>query len=445
MDTDKQKKKTKGIWGRRLLVAAGLLLLAIVLLALSLPLIIPHIPLPEIDFDASPYLKGKAAELVSSRKVTARLDISRIEGWRFRIRAEGQMLDWPFTATATARLGFVNAQSSFAVELTGTPVKLVGDFEWKASDDWRFAMLVPDARLSSDDALLGHLISRFNMPAVSDLNCSGTFALSADGECTPKRPVPAWSMQCSLADVNASMNAGEKKRPVKVNNLRVRFGANGLADRREISPMFPRADSIEAAGIVLTNAFASIRATDRAYLVTEAGAGCAGGELKLYSLFLDKERLSAGATIYADNVDAGEVLARVAGFKGEATGRLHGKLPFYIKDGKSLWFNNAYLFSTPGETGKVRIADARPMLEHLAMGGVPEGERDNLAMALANLDYSVLSIQLRHGESHDDSLLALKLEGSATRGGATVPVNLNVNFRGDLDRLINTGMKYSRR
>ena len=90
----------KGKWARRLIITAAVLLLVVIALALSVPLIVLYAPLPEIDFDASPYLKGKAAQLVQSRRIKARLDVSRGEGGSFCIRAEGLMLDWPFTATA---------------------------------------------------------------------------------------------------------------------------------------------------------------------------------------------------------------------------------------------------------------------------------------------------------------------------------------------------------
>ena len=435
----------KGRWTRRLLVAAGALLLALFALALSIPLLVLCVPLPEIDFDASPYLGEAAAGLVRSRRVTVRLDVGRDDGSGFRIRAGGRLLDWPFTATARVGLGFTGARGSFSAELTGTALRLVGAFEARSTENWSFAALVPEARLSSDDDVLGRVLSRLDMPAVTNLACSGAFSLSVGGECTPKRPVPAWSAQGSISGVDASMGIGEKSRPLKVSNLSLRFGARGLADRTEISPMFPRASAIEAAGVVLTNVFASILATDRAWLVTEAGAGCAGGELRLYSLFLDPARLTAGATIYADDVDAGEVLARVSGFKGEATGRLHGKLPFYLKDGKELHFRDAYLFSTPGETGHLRVADARPILDNLSRGGVPEDVRDNLSKALANLDYTMLRVQLRRTEGDEGHSLGIRLEGTASHGGKTVPVNLNVTFRGELDRLVDTGMKFSRR
>ena len=110
-----------------------------------------------------------------------------------------------------------------------------------------------------------------------------------------------------------------------------------------------------------------------------------------------------------------------------------------------LRFRDAYLFSTPGETGNVRIADASPILDNLALGGVPEDTRANLAKALCNLDYKVLRVVLRRDEDGGDSSLSLMLRGSATSGETTVPVNLDVTFRGDLDQLLDTGMKFTKR
>ena len=123
----------------------------------------------------------------------------------------------------------------------------------------------------------------------------------------------------------------------------------------------------------------------------------------------------------------GEVLAHVSGFRGEATGRLHGKMPFFLKDGRELRFRDAYLFSTPGETGRVRVSDPGPILDSLALGGVPEDTRDNLAKALGNLDYTVLRVVLRRGEKGAFAL-SLMLRGSATCGKTTVPVNFDVSL-----------------
>ena len=441
--------KGPGKWVRRLAKAAAFAALAIVLLAVSavvaFPYILPHIPIPPLEFDLSPHLKGKAAQLFASKKATADVTIrrGRPDGWN--VRAEGRLLDWSYVATAKVRFEWFQAKGRLSVELDGTDWRLDADFDASSPKDWSFLATIPETRFAHDDALLGVILPRFGTEAVSNLVCSGTFSLEADGSSTAKRPVPSWSARANVKGVDAALEKPDGSRTVEAKGLRVRLGASGIADHTDIAPMFPRIDSVTAAGIVLSNVFASVRATERSYLVTEAGADCCGGELRMYSLFLDPEKLNAGATVFADNVDAGEVLARVSGFRGEATGRLHGKLPFFLKDGKTLRLRNAYLFSKPGETGNVRVEDAKPILDNLALGGVPDDTRDNLSNALSNLDYKVLKVELRRGDDGADSALALKIEGTATRGKTTVPVVLDVTFHGDIDQLVNTGMNISRR
>jgi len=439
-ETDAPRKRRR--LAVRLLVAAACAVVFLAVLLLSVPFIVTHIPLPELVFDMSEALADVPASMVTNKNVTATVTITRDVPDGFRVRARGMLLDWHYSARAHIRFGFVRADGEAVLTLDGTDWRASGNFGGTSAKDWRFSASIRETEVSHDEVLLGDLLRRVAPQVASNLVFKGRFSLDADGECTPLLPVPAWSASGSLKDVDASFAAGDKT--IDVHNMRMRFGAKGLADRMEIAPLFPRADSVAAAGVVLSNAFANVRATERSYLVTEAGADCCGGELRLYSLFLDPERLSAGAAIFVDGVDAGKVLSHVSGFNGEASGRLHGKLPFFLKDGKEIHFRNAYLFSTPGETGKVMVSDAGPILDNLEAGGLPKSERDNLARVLANLDYSVLRVELEREEDGGLSL-ALKLEGTASEGSTTVPVNLNVTFRGDLDKLIKTGMDISRR
>ena len=92
----------------------------------------------------------------------------------------------------------------------------------------------------------------------------------------------------------------------------------------------------------------------------------------------------------------------------------------------------------------MRIDDPTPLLDNLAIGGLPEEMRDNLAKALSDLDYKVLKFELSRGDGRETSTLAVKLEGSATCGKTTVPVNLDLAFHGDFDELLNLGLKFGR-
>ena len=416
---DATAKKPRRLW-RWLLWTAIVGTVAIVVFVLSIPFLLTHIPIPTLEFDLSPYLKGKATEFVTCKKATANVKIKRDRTDGFRIQAKGKLLDWPYSASAHVRFGFIRADGNLALMLDETDWKAYVDFGARAARNWHFTANIPETHVTQGDAILSSILSKAMPPAISNLVFSGKFRLDAGGDCTPKR------------------------KPASIDGLKVRFGADGIADHRDIAPLFPRANSVEFAGFTLSNVFASVRATEKSYLVTEAGADCCGGALKLYSLFLDPKSLNLGATIFIDGVDAGEVLSCISAFHGKASGRLHGKLPFFLKDGKTIRFKDAHLFSTPGETGNMRIVDAQPIIENLALAGVPEPERANLSKVLADLEYSVLKVELKRGKDGEDSSLGFKIEGSATRGNTTVPVNLDVTFRGDIDQLINTGMKLRR-
>ena len=443
-----EREKARKPLARRILKWVAWTFLAFFVLVaafiLLLPVIIPHIPIPRREYDLSANLTGTAAELVSNKTVTADVKIDRVQTGGFMVKAKGRILDWPYTASMRLHLGWICADGSFAVSLDDTDWKVTGSFGWESSTDWHLDASLGERSISQQDPVIADILSRLQSPALSNLVFSGTVSLDVSSQMSEQRPVPSWKARGALGNVDLSFGT-DSGQGVDVKNLRVRFGADGISSHTDIAPMFPRADSIEAAGITLTNVYASLRATERAYLVTEAGAGCCGGEIKLYSLFLDPERLSAGAAIFADGIDAGQVLSRISGFSGDASGTLHGKLNFFLRNGSDLRINSAYLFSKPGETGKMRITEATPVMDNLARSGVSKGDRENLAKALSNLDYSVLKIEFRRNEDGDGVFMPIMIQGTSTFGETTVPVTLNVNLAGDFDKLINTGIKLSRR
>ena len=322
-------------------VAAVAALLVILPIVIFTPFLIDRIPVPAIEFDMSPYLDGTAAELVSNKCATAHVELRHGSPDGRLVLANGTILGWSYIASSHVHFGFFRADGEAEMSICGTEWKAYADFGASSARNWRFNARLPETRFTQDDAVLASFISRIMPPSVSNLVFSGKIKIDADGDCTPSRPVSAWKVRGKLSDVNVSLDT--EWGPAKINGLRFHFGAEGIADHCDIAPVFMLADGVEFAGFAFSNVFARIQATETSYLVTEAGARCCGGELKLYSLFLDPTSLSMGATIFIDGVDAGEVLSRVAGFRGEASGRLHGKLPFFLKDGKTIRFRNANL------------------------------------------------------------------------------------------------------
>ncbi len=427
-------------------IATGVLVALVVALVMLTPTILVSISYPVLRIDLSPYLGDAAGALVSNKTAAVEYGLARSADGGYILHANGTILEWPFTARVNIvpsfRLFGVDAKGDASIRLDDTPWRLTANFTASSSGEWRMDASIDETDIGEDDPVLGLILSRMQMTAISNLTFSGKVDLLASAERTAAVPVPKWGANLRIKETSIACNSNGK--PISVDGLRMNLGAAGIANHVDIKPIFPHADRISAAGMTLTNFFASIRATERAYLVTEAGAGFCGGELKLYSLFLDPERLNAGMTLFVDGIDAGEALGLLNGFRGEASGRLYGKMPLHLKEGSKLRLRNAYLYSVPGETGNLKVYDAKPIVDNLAMGGVPQATCDNLSRALADLEYNVLKVSLVPEE--DGGLaLTLKIAGNATHDNVTVPVDLAVTFHGDLEQLMNTGFRAVKR
>ena len=317
---------------------------------------------------------------------------------------------------------------------------LVADFGASCCE-WSATVKMPETQFSEDDGVLQTLLGKYPVPAVSNLTFSGSIALDARAERTFGMPVPVWSVKLPVKNLSASLTMEDS--PYAVRGLSVTPAASGIAGHVDIAPTFLRAKSISACGFDLADFHATVRATEKSLHVTEAAAGFCGGQVNLYSLVLNPQNLNAGFTLFLDEVDAGQALAHLNGFRGEASGRLHGKVKLYVREGgKAIRLGDAFLYSVPGETGKIRMTDPTPVTDNLALAGLDEAVRNNVANALTDLDYSVLRLDLRRGEGRD-ATLSTTVRGTATRDRVTVPVDITLNFNGELEQLINTGLGYS--
>lgn len=420
------------------LVSVGLLALFVA----SIPLIVTHIDYPELTIDLSTNLSPKASSLFNNKTITAKFKVKSDVNGGFRITAKGNIFDWPYTLSSVAdySLSDLSAKSEFRLSLDGTEWRIDGTVEATPST-WSAKAGIPSFTVSETDPVLAPLLAKLVPPAISNLVFSGTIGLDATAGKTKKVPVTAWSARAKLARVDADCEIGGKS--VSIRKFSSSFGADGIADRTTIHPMYPRIASVNYDRFSVADFSASIRMTETALLITEAGAGFCGGEIKLYSLFLDPAKLTTGFTLFLDDIDSNEIFNHLEGFSGTASGRLHGKIPVFLKDGKTLRLRNSYLYSIPGEKGTLKLDQADPIVENLAIGGVDEDTIDNLSKALRNLEYSALKFDLKR-DPDGGLALAMSISGNATHGSITVPVNVSVTLHGDIEQLINTGMKLSK-
>ena len=321
-----------------------------------------------------------------------------------------------------------------------SPWRVIAEFGASCSE-WSAAVKMPETQFSENDVVIRTLLEKHPVAAISNLTFSGSIALDAKAKRTFRTPVAVWSAKLPIRNLSAGFTVEEK--PFEIEGFSVTAGASGIADHLDVAPLNPRARSISADGFVLTNFSASVRMSERALQVTQASAGLCGGTANVYSLTLNPKNLNAGFTLFIDDVETGEMLRHVRGFNGEASGRLHGKVRLFVREGgKAVRLSDAFLYSTPGETGKLKLRNAAAVTDSLALAGLDEAARNNVADALTDLDYSVLRLDLTRNRDRT-ATLSTTVRGTATRGKVSVPVDITLNFNGELEQLINTGLDYS--
>ena len=329
---------------------------------------------------------------------------------------------------------------TFEIAFANSPWRATAEFGASCCE-WSASVKMDETPFSENDTVIKTLLEKYPITAVSNLTFSGSIALDAKAERTFHLPVPTWTAKLPIRGLSAEFTLEDK--PYAIKDLSLTPGARGIADYLEVTPMVPRANLLSADGFIMTNVFATVRLTEKALLITQASAELCGGKVNLYSLFLDPKNLNTGFTLFIDDVETGDMLKYIKGFTGDASGRLHGKIQLFVRNGgKSIRLGDAFLYSTPGETGKLKLADPTPVTDNLAMAGIDEATRANVADALTDLDYSVLRLNLKRGDGQS-ATLSTTVRGSATRGKTSVPVNITVNFNGELEQLINTGLGYS--
>ena len=330
---------------------------------------------------------------------------------------------------ASASAGFEG--SSWQIRGTGA-IETNGAFAADAA--------LPDASLAPDDPLVAPLLAWSGATNVLRA-LSGSVTGAVHVAKAADAPVAEWNAALRVSGLDADLAAGET--PVALRGGGTLLRADGYGAKTTVRPFGVRYRSLSAGGgLALDSGSFWFRADDTSsLLLTEGRTGFCGGTARVYALHLDLEHLDAGFTLYLDDLDAGAILAALPGVEGTATGTVHGKIPLSYREGK-VRLRDAYLYSPPGQVGKLRLEKTDAVIDNLRAAGVPDSTCDDLRKALGDLDYTVLRMDLKQNRD-GTGRLAVRIEGSATDGGTTLPVSLDLGFNGQLQDLLNVGIRAS--
>jgi hypothetical protein len=192
----------------------------------------------------------------------------------------------------------------------------------------------------------------------------------------------------------------------------------------------------------------------RSVLVEKSHFNWCDGKVDAPAIRLTSGRQDYSLILYCDRLNLAKVLEQFGAASVEAQGELNGKIPIRYKQGQ-LSFQDGFLFTTPGETGKIRMTDTE-----ILTAGIPEGTPQYVQMELARKaleDYDYAWAKLNLTTEGDDLLLNMQLDGkpakslpfvyrkdmggfakveAGVQGSTFQGIRLDVNFRLPLNKIM---------
>ena len=426
--------------------------------------------------DLAPLIPEEARPWLPDAEVLAKLTldgsapnlVARLNGRAFGGAIEARLLYDPAAATGrldaaaapdfgtfksprrlTADLDFAFTCGSNALHVAAGGSAGFADTSWRVTasgeaEGATFSAKVErtPATIDEDDPVLTAVLAALPLPReLSGLLATATLSASASVEKTEIFPVPVWEAEAQLSEVGIRTSWQQIDLALRRGGLR--FAASGVGKRWVLRPMRFGFSSAKAGRLNFEGGYATFLADDESLLVSEAAVGFCGGKIRLFALSFDLKRMNSGFTILLDGLDAGRILAMFPEVGGTATGTLNGKIPLIVRNVTTepqLRLRNAFLHAPPGETGKICLSNTQPLVDYLQASGVPGPTSRSLGEALHNLDYTLLRLDLSN-TGGDESDFIVRLSGTSTAGKTTTPVNLHIAMHGDIQRLLNLGIR----
>jgi hypothetical protein len=200
--------------------------------------------------------------------------------------------------------------------------------------------------------------------------------------------------------------------------------------------------SAQAGNIRLDQGRVRFQLTPDEVVIDRMEVGCCKGSLNAYSVHLNLKNPRDDFVVYADRIDLGEALMMAFPFKGRIDGVLYGRVPVGIERGRVKLYPG-FLYSLPGQGGKIVLEDSRQMLALLERAGIRGDVQQPLSRALSDMDLSAIKMDLAPRESGDD-MLGIRLTGKSNFKEWPAPVDLRLNLNGPIEQLLNIGLDMSR-
>ncbi|MEI8241629.1 MAG: YdbH domain-containing protein [bacterium] len=300
---------------------------------------------------------------------------------------------------------------------------------------WQVAVTaeVPPSTLADTEALRGMIWRLADM----DLVVTGQVAATVSALLAKDLP-PSVKVSAAVGNLDVGCLSGKWQ----VSGLSAGLTADGPRAWRTPQGQVLTFRSARSGDLALDGGALRWQYRREALLVEQADVNWCGGSLHAFGVPYDPREQRLETVLYAERIELGRLMAQTRMLQGSGAGRLYGRLPLTLDKGK-VKLSESYLYSTPGETGSLKLSNTAPIELAMEQGSIDAATRQKVSAALQNMQYSLFRMDLSGGGAN--ASLGIQIEGRAAEDAAAPPVHLNVNLGGSLDEFFNFGMDLSRK
>jgi hypothetical protein len=130
-----------------------------------------------------------------------------------------------------------------------------------------------------------------------------------------------------------------------------------------------------------------------------------GGKVDAQSLRLTRGKQAYALSLYCQRLGLSRILAQLGAVNASGSGTVNGRIPVTYDNG-TIRFDDGFLFSTPGEPGKIRLTGTDILTRGIPAGTPQFAQVDVAREALKDYDYDWVKL----GMNTEDETLALRLQ-----------------------------------
>ncbi len=192
-------------------------------------------------------------------------------------------------------------------------------------------------------------------------------------------------------------------------NIRTRMVFNDLLRLQSVPGQDLTIESIDVGKIRLREAVVRYSLENTPSLLVEnIQVKWCNGLVSTESIRFPQENQVYTLTLFCDRLELTDLLKQMGVFHAEGSGTLNGRIPVVFDHG-NIAFNNGFLFSTPGNGGKIVIRNTDRIMAGIPVGNTRFFQLDLAAEALKDFDYNWAKLTLN--SQGDNLMLNMELDG----------------------------------